>query len=135
MTTQHTTATSISGVRTVAIPVSDHDAALDFFVGTLGFEVRVDGWAGPSMRWVEVAPPDAPVTVALVGRDADGRDAGGRGVDTGIRFTVPDAGQEHTALRGKGVTVGDVLRWDGVPPMFTFEDPDGNRFVVVEDSR
>jgi lactoylglutathione lyase len=27
-----------------------------------------------------------------------------------------------------------VLRWDGVPAMFTFDDPDGNRFYVVEDA-
>ena len=35
----------------------------------------------------------------------------------------------------RGVTVGDLLRWDGVPPMFTFDDPDGNRFYIVEEMR
>ena len=36
-------------------------------------------------------------------------------------------------MRERGVAVGELLRWDGVPPMFTFDDPDGNRFYVVED--
>jgi len=54
--------------------------------------------------------------------------------NTGIRFTVPDAEAEHTAMRERGVDVGDVTRWDGVPPMYTFDDPDGNRFYVVGDS-
>ena len=124
------TPTSIRGVRTVTVPVSDHGTALDFFVDTLGFEVRIDVWASPTMRWAEVAPPGSAVTLALVGREP-----GTRGVDTGIRFAVPDAELEHDSLRGKDVRIGEVLRWHGVPPMFTVEDPDGNRFVVVEDRR
>jgi hypothetical protein len=35
-------------------------------------------------------------------------------------------------MRQRGVKVGDLLRWDGVPPMFEFDDPDGNRFQIVE---
>ena len=52
-----------------------------------------------------------------------------------VRFTVPDAEAEHAAMQERGVTVGAVLRLDGVPPMYTFDDPDGNRFYVVEESR
>ena len=29
--------------------------------------------------------------------------------------------------------VGELLRWDGVPPMFSFDDPDGNRYYIVEE--
>jgi lactoylglutathione lyase len=35
-------------------------------------------------------------------------------------------------LHERGVNVGDLLTWDAVPPMFSFDDPDGNRFYVVE---
>ncbi len=130
MTVTAATPTTISDVRTIAVNVTDQDAALDFYVSTLGFEVRVDGQATPTMRWVEVAAAGALVTIALTAAE---RSAGA--VDTGIRFAVPDAGREHAELRRKGVTVGDVLRWEGVPPMFTFDDPDGNRFFVVETGR
>ncbi len=130
MTITAATPTTMSDVRTIAVNVTDHDAALDFYVGTLGFEVRIDGQATPTMRWVEVAAADALVTIALIAAE---RSAGA--VDTGIRFAVPDAEREHAELRRKGVTVGDVLRWEGVPPMFTFDDPDGNRFFVVEAGR
>ncbi len=37
-------------------------------------------------------------------------------------------------MRERGVDVGDLLRWDNVPPMFSFDDPDGNRFYIVEES-
>ena len=56
------------------------------------------------------------------------------GSDTGIRFTVPDAEAERATMRARAVTVGELLQWDGVPPMFTFDDPDGNLFYVVEES-
>jgi lactoylglutathione lyase len=35
-------------------------------------------------------------------------------------------------MRQRGVETGDLLRWPGVPPMFEFKDPDGNKFEVVE---
>jgi lactoylglutathione lyase len=36
------TRTPISGVRTIGVPVSDQDRALDFYVDKLGFEKRLD---------------------------------------------------------------------------------------------
>jgi lactoylglutathione lyase len=51
-----------------------------------------------------------------------------------VRFVVPDATAEHQRLLDRGVDVGELFVWDGVPTMFTFDDPDGNRFYVVESS-
>ncbi len=28
-----------------------------------------------------------------------------------------------------------LISWDGVPPMFSFDDPDHNRFYVIEDQQ
>ena len=122
--------TSIIDVRTVAVTVTDQDRALTFYVDTLGFEKRLDAPISPTMRWIEVAPPGAATSIALNGVDTA---AGQAGVDTGIRFTVPDAEAEHAAMRDLGISVSDVMRWDGVPPMYTVDDPDGNRFYVVEE--
>jgi lactoylglutathione lyase len=123
--------TSIRDIRTIAIDVTDQDDALAFYVDTLGFEKRLDAPITPSMRWIEVAPAGATTSIAL--NAADGPRAVGS--DTGIRFTVPDAEAEHAAMRERGVSVGDVIRWDGVPSMYTVDDPDGNRFYVVEEMR
>jgi lactoylglutathione lyase len=123
--------TTIADVRSIGINVADQDAAIEFYVTTLGFEKRLDAPISPTMRWIEVAPRGATTSIALGANDgaADG------GVDTGIRFTVPDAEAEHAAMRERGVNVGELLRWEGVPPMYTFDDPDGNRFYVVEETR
>jgi len=120
--------TSIIDVRAVAINVSDQDKALDFYVDTLGFEKRLDAPVSPTMRWIEVAPTGASTSIALAN---DGTIEGGS--DTGIRFTVPDAEAANASMRERGVDVSDVMRWDGVPPMYTFDDPDGNRFYIVEE--
>ena len=48
--------------------------------------------------------------------------------------SVPDAEVEHAAMRQRGIQVGELLRWPGVPPMFEFKDPDGNRFEIVEEA-
>ena len=125
--------TTITDVRTIGITVTDQDQALAFYVDTLGFEKRLDAPISPTMRWIEVAPPGAATSIALTAGDAT--PSRPTGTDTGIRFTVPDAEAEHAAMRDLGVTVSEVIRWDGVPPMYTVDDPDGNRFYVVEEMR
>ncbi len=121
--------TSITGVATVAIPVSDQQRALTFYVNVLGFEKRRDAPFGPGNRWIEVAPRGAATTIALppLGEVSPG-------VDTGIRLTTLDAEADHAFLRAQGVDVGsEVLRFGpSVPPMFTLRDPDGNKLYVVE---
>ena len=129
------TKTSITDVRTVGIPVTDQDRALAFYVDTLGFEMRLDAPISPTMRWIEVAPSGATTSIALNGADPTAEQPVPAAVDTGIRFAVPDAEAEQAAMNDLGVTVSEVIRWDGVPPMFTVDDPDGNRFYVVEGSR
>jgi lactoylglutathione lyase len=123
--------TSITDVRTIAVDVTNQDDALGFYVDTLGFEKRLDAPISPTMRWIEVAPSGASTSIALNA----GEGTRHVGSDTGIRFTVPDAETEHASMRGRGVIVGEVMRLNGVPPMYTFDDPDGNRFYIVEEMR
>ena len=43
-----------------------------------------------------------------------------------------DAASLHEELAVRGVDVSELLRWEGVPPMFAFPDPDGNGLEIVE---
>ena len=56
---------NISQVGRVCVTVADTDRAIDFYVGTLGFEKVVDVPMGDAGRWVEVAVSGAPTTIAL----------------------------------------------------------------------
>jgi lactoylglutathione lyase len=122
-----TTATHISGVRTVSIPVGSQDAALTFYVDILGFAKLRDMPTPNGGRWIELAPGDESVLLTLepaapkVSRGA-----------IGIRFTTDDAAAAHAALTSAGVDVDEILRWPGVPAMFAFRDPDGNAFSISE---
>jgi catechol 2,3-dioxygenase-like lactoylglutathione lyase family enzyme len=119
----------ITHVGTVGVPTSDQERALAFYRDSLGCEVRMDGTFGPGLRWIEVAPPGADTTIALMPTPPGGT----IGVDTGIRLATSDAEADHTDLQARGVDVdAEIMRWEGVPPMFTFRDPDGNTLVIVE---
>ncbi len=116
----------ITHIGTVVVPVADQDAALAFYAGTLGFEIRIDAPFGDGQRWVEVAPPGAQTSIALVPRE--GAPAG-----VEVSFATGDAGADHGELRARGVDAdAELIRMDFVPPMFTFRDPDGNRLRMVE---
>jgi len=118
----------IVDLRTVGVPVTDQDRALEFYVEKLGFAKRLDVPFGDGKRWIEIAPPGATTTIALV-PSHEGVPAG---VETGIRFTAPDADAEQAGLRARGVDADDVLRWPGAPAMFAFRDQDGNGLEIVE---
>jgi catechol 2,3-dioxygenase-like lactoylglutathione lyase family enzyme len=122
---------NISKVGRVCVTVSDTDRALDFYVGTLGFEKVVDVPMGPDMRWVEVQVAGAETTIALA-PPPPGQDAGGS--QTGICLDTSDVDGAHAALKEAGADVDDeVSRYGGpVPPMFWVRDPDGNSLIVVE---
>ncbi len=134
----------INEVGTVFVAVADQERALGFYRDTLGFELRADFVYGGGIRWLEVAPPGATNTIALVGA--------GEGTAAGIdrahcAFATADIEGDHAALRAAGVELDaeiaragavrsglvstDVTVPDPVPAQFCFRDPDGNRFLVV----
>jgi lactoylglutathione lyase len=121
----------ITDVRTVGVPVTDQDQAIAFYVEKLGFEKRLDlaveQFGG---RWIEVAPPGAELTIALV----PAHEGVPAGVETGIRLTTGDAAAVHGDLLARGVDVGELLRWPDAPPMFAIRDQDGNGLEIIEQS-
>jgi catechol 2,3-dioxygenase-like lactoylglutathione lyase family enzyme len=124
---------NLTQVGRVCVTVADTDRAIDFYVDKLGFEKVVDIPMGPAMRWVEVALPGAPTTIALA-PPPEGQGAGGS--QTGICLDTSDVDADHAALKAAGVDVDEqVSRYgDPVPPMFWLRDPDGNSLIIVEPS-
>jgi lactoylglutathione lyase len=120
---------AITGIRTVGVPVTDQDRAVEFYVGVLGLEKRLDVPAEQlGGRWIEVAPPGSATTIALV----PAHPGSATGVATEIRLTAVDAVSLREDLRVRGVEMDELLRWEGAPPMFAIRDPDGNGLEVVE---
>jgi len=125
------TATRISKVGTICVPVSDQERAIEFYVETLGLEKRTDVPFGNGYRWVEVGPVGAETTVAIV-PPPPGNPTGN--VQTGICLNTDDVDAVHADLASRGVDVdAEISRMgDPVPPMFWFRDPTGHTLMVVE---
>ncbi len=121
----------IVGIATIGIPVTDQDRALAFYTQTLGMESRLDlplpQFGG---RWITVAPRGSDTTLALI----PAHEGVPAGVETGIRLASSDAEATHRYLRDRGVDVGELLQWEGVPPMFAFRDPDGNGLEITQEA-
>lgn len=77
---------------------------------------------------VEVVPPGSSVSLVLLPPDSQ--------VPVAIRLGTSDARQAHDKVRKAGVTLhnDELVRVEGVPPMFSFTDPDGNGLVYLEDA-
>ncbi len=117
----------ITDIRTIAVPVTDQDRALEFYRDGLGLETRIDMSYGDDQRWLEVVPSGAMTSIALV-RAGESAPAG---IDTGIRLTTDDAVADHEVLRAKGIDVdAEILQYP--VPMFTLRDPDRNVLYVVQ---
>jgi catechol 2,3-dioxygenase-like lactoylglutathione lyase family enzyme len=124
------TATRITQLATVMVPVTDQDRAIDFYVEKLGFEKCADIPFGDGDRWVEVIPPGAATSLALV----TPREGEAVGIETRIGLKTEDADADHADLLARGVDVDEEVMHMGepVPPMFFFRDLDGNKLMVVQ---
>ena len=116
-------------VRSVAVPVTDQDRTKSL-LEQLGFTVAMDTELQPGFRWIEMDLPEGQVSVSLVRTGPELP----TGIDTGIRLATDDAPAARAAVAAASLDVGDLLDWPDVPPMFSFADPDGNRFYVSEAS-
>jgi catechol 2,3-dioxygenase-like lactoylglutathione lyase family enzyme len=126
------TASNITQIGTVMVPVSDQDRAIAFYCEKLGLEKRADVPFGGSERWVEVAPAGAATSLALV----TPREGEPIGIDTHVALSSSDIDADHASLLAGGVDAdAEVMRMgDPVPPMFWLRDADGNRLMIVETS-
>lgn len=135
---------TVTQVGTVFVPVSDQERALDFYIGRLGFEKRSDFTYDGGKRWVEVAPRDSPVALALVS-PAEGTATptsaalcalATNDIDSFVArlrregIDVEDVGRAGSTRRG--LLSGDVTVAEPSPPQCCFRDPDGNRFLLVQ---
>jgi catechol 2,3-dioxygenase-like lactoylglutathione lyase family enzyme len=121
--------------------VLDQDQALDFYVGKLGLEVRVDADMG-FMRWLTVSVPGEPERELVLGKpgppmhdDATAeqvRELVTKGAMFGAIFKVDDVRKTYEELRGRGVefTEEPTERFYGTD--CGFRDPFGNGLRISQ---
>jgi catechol 2,3-dioxygenase-like lactoylglutathione lyase family enzyme len=121
------------------IPVSDVDRAKEFYT-RLGWRLDSDDVMGNDFRIVQLTPPGSGCSVSF-----------GKGITTAAPgaplagLIVTDIEAAHKELVAKGINVSEVFhgspfsRISGLDPerksygsYFSFEDPDGNVWIVQE---
>ena len=119
----------------VTLVVPDYDAAIAFYVGGLGFELRADKPRGPGKRWVLVAPPGAS-TALLLARAASDAQRGAIGNQTGGRvaffLTTDDFTRDAARLRAAGAVFEEAPRTESYGIVAVWRDPFGNRWDLIQ---
>ena len=123
----------IRSVHKIVVPVSDQEAARQFWTGMMGFKVVIDEAYGEG-RWVEVTPPDGGVRLILSPRrpDEPRRTVSDQLPHSDVFFACRDIQRTHAELVTRGV------RFHTAPVQMPFgwwsmfEDQEGTRYVLTQ---
>ena len=118
----------IDRVQIVSVPVSDQERAKDFYVDTLGFELRADNRWGEGMRWVEVAPAGSAASLSLVTWFPSMPPGSLQGVVVSTR----DVHATYEQLVARGVHFDSPPEEQPGGILAVFRDLDGNGFVLAQ---
>ena len=135
-------------LEVLIIPVSDVDRAKSFYE-KLGFRLDGDFVANEKLRVVQVTPPRSEASI-IFGKGVTSAKSGSA---EGLVLAVDNVDAARKDLIGRGVNVSDVFHYAGLPfnnsvdnariagrdpegrsyfSFASFEDPDGNRWLLQE---
>jgi len=123
-------------ISAVTIVVTSYDEALEFFVGTLGFDLIEDTRLSANKRWVLVAPKGAVGTRLLLAEAANNDQRAAIGMQTGGRvflfLQTDDFYRDYEVYLSKGVEFQEKPRSEEYGTVAVFRDPFGNLWDLVE---
>lgn len=130
-------------LEVVAIPVADIDRARRFYGETLGWRLDGDFVVGDEFRGLQYTPPGSPSSIHF----GKGVTPAAPGSAKGLFLVVSDIVAARAELVDRGVAVSEIAHrpGPGKPPIAglhperrsyssfaTFDDPDGNTWVLQE---
>ena len=124
-------------ISLTALVVRDYDEALQFYVGTLGFELIEDTYiAEQNKRWVVVAPPGAKEGRLLLARAVGDEQVSRVGNQTGGRvflfLNTDDFWRDYRNLAAKGVVFVRGPTEEPFGTVAVFKDLYGNLWDLVQ---
>jgi phosphoserine phosphatase RsbU/P len=120
-------------IQNVRVYVRDQDRSVRFFTEQLGFELALDYMLPGGERFILVAPPDGSALLFLMKAPADSDRVPASDKHAGITFLTEDLGAVYKAWSERHVRFHhppERAPWG--PVHTTFEDIDGNLFILVE---
>ena len=117
----------IKAIKFASVPVRDQDLALSFYTERLGFRVVTDQPITKEQRWIELGIPGAETRLVLFTPDGEGD---GIGSTSNVTFMADDVQQTYEELENRGVAFTSPPQSMPWGTFTSFEDPDGNTFVL-----
>ena len=118
--------------------VREYDEAIDFYVGKLGFEVRLDNPLSKTKRWVVLAPPGGGQGCILLAKAESSQQEQLVGSQTGGRvflYLDTDNFERDFALyTTRGVNFVEPPRVESYGTVAVFVDLYGNRWDLIQHS-
>ena len=111
----------------VALPVSDVDRAISFYVDQVGFRLDHDHQVNEDLRWVQLTPPGSACSIAISTQPTEAEP----GSVKGLQMVVSDAAAARDHLLKNGVEASELQEFPWGKLVF-FSDPDGNAWVVQQ---
>ena len=122
----------------IVVPSADVDRSKSFYVDQLNFDLTVD-YENGDFRVVQLVPPGSACAIAVM------PNAEAAGTLQGLHLVVPNIGAARAELIGRETKVSELFHYvegkqqPGPDPdhtdyatFFTFNDPDGNGWLVQE---
>jgi len=120
-------ATLTMRLELVAVPVTDVDRAIDFYVNKVGFHLDHDHHVSEGLRFVQLTPPGSACSIVI----GEGTTEMAPGSQKNLQVVVDDTPAVREKLIANGIEASEVqtLPWG----IFTFfSDPDGNSWSVQQ---
>ena len=114
----------------IAVPVSDVDRAIAFYVDQVGFVLDHDHKVSPELRFVQLTPRGSACSISM----GVGVTPAEPGSVVGMQVVVDDADAAREDLLAHGVEASEIQDFPWGRFVF-FADPDGNRWAVQEIQR
>jgi catechol 2,3-dioxygenase-like lactoylglutathione lyase family enzyme len=111
----------------VAVPVTDVDRAIGFYVDKVGFNLDHDQRVSDELRFVQLTPPGSGCSITL----GEGITDMEPGSQKGLQLVVADAEQARREIAARGLETGEVQDFPWGRFIF-FEDPDGNAWAIQQ---
>jgi catechol 2,3-dioxygenase-like lactoylglutathione lyase family enzyme len=129
-------------LEVVVVPVSDVDAAKEFYAGKLGFHVDHDTRVSDAIRIIQLTPPGSGCSIVI----SKGMHEMEPGIQKGLQLVVNNVRAAHAYLAERGVPCSPVQFYgrDGEvreaedsddlnnSGFVFFSDPDGNSWAVQQ---
>lgn len=112
----------------IALPVSNLEKALDFYVNKVGFHLDHDHKVNENLRFIQLTPPGSACSITI-----------GKGIATdmepgsikGLQMVVADAQAAYDELTSRSVEASkpQTMPWG---TFVYFSDPDGNKWALQQ---